>query len=118
MHPQDMKKDAEPFRVIFEAMRTFELARCDINVVTFFNAQAGLFRTVINEGGDAGQVAELDPKDTDYDLLGVFALTEPDNGSDVARGLQATAQQHDDGTLANNGATRWIGRASLADVTA
>ena len=98
MDPPALKAAGEPVRGIFEAMRTFELARCDINVVTFFNAQAGLFRTVINQGGDAAQVAELDPKVTNYDLLGVFALTEPDNGSDVARGLQTTATQNDDGT--------------------
>jgi len=116
MDPPALKKAGEPVRGIFEAMRTFELARCDINVVTFFNAQAGLFRTVINEGGDADQVAELDPKVTDYDLLGVFALTEPDNGSDVARGLQTTAEQHDDGTWTINGEKRWIGGAFRADV--
>lgn len=116
MEPPALKKAGEPVRGIFEAMRTFELARCDINVVTFFNAQAGLFRTVINEGGDAEQVAELDPKVTNYDLLGVFALTEPDNGSDVARGLQTAATQNADGTWTISGEKRWIGGAFRADV--
>lgn len=116
MDPPALKEAGEPVRGIFEAMRTFELARCDINVVTFFNAQAGLFRTVINQGGDADQVAELDPKVTNYDLLGVFALTEPDHGSDVARGLQTTATQNTDGTWTVNGAKRWIGGAFRADV--
>lgn len=116
MEPPALKKAGEPVRGIFEAMRTFELARCDINVVTFFNAQAGLFRTVINEGGDAEQVAELDPKVTNYDLLGVFALTEPDNGSDVARGLQTAATQNADGTWTISGEKRWIGGAFRAEV--
>lgn len=116
MDPPALKAAGEPVRGIFEAMRTFELARCDINVVTFFNAQAGLFRTVVNQGGDADQVAELDPKVTNYELLGVFALTEPDNGSDVARGLQTTATQNDDGTWTINGEKRWIGGAFRAEV--
>lgn len=116
MDPPALKTAGEPVRGLFEAMRTFELARCDINVVTFFNAQAGLFRTVVKEGGDADQVAELDPKVTNYDLLGVFALTEPDNGSDVARGLQAAATQNPDGTWTITGEKRWIGGAFRADV--
>ena len=98
MDPPALKAAGEPVRGIFESMRTFELARCDTNVATFFNAQAGLFRTVVKEGGDAAQIADLDPKVVNYDLLGVFALTEPDNGSDVARGLQTTAAQNPDGT--------------------
>ena len=97
-------------------MRTFELARCDTNVATFFNAQAGLFRTVVKQGGSAEQVAELDPKIVNYELLGVFALTEPDHGSDVAGGLQTTASQDDNGTWTINGAKRWIGGAFQADV--
>lgn len=116
MDPPALKDAGEPVRGIFEAMRTFELARCDINVVTFFNAQAGLFRTVINEGGNSDQVAELDSKVTNYDLLGVFALTEPDNGSDVARGLQTAATQNAEGTWTISGEKRWIGGAFRADV--
>lgn len=118
MDPPALQEAGEPVRGMFESLRTFELARCDINVATFFNAQAGLFRTVVKEGGDSAQVAELDPKLASYELLGVFALTEPDHGSDVARGLQTTATQHDDGTWTINGAKRWIGGAFRADVIA
>src|SRR5690625_7217713 len=88
MDPPAVKSAGESVRGVFESMRTFELARCDTNVATFFNAQAGLFRTVVTQGGSQEQVAELDPKIINYELLGVFALTEPDNGSDVAKGLQ------------------------------
>lgn len=116
MDPPALKEAGESVRGVFESMRTFELARCDTNVATFFNAQAGLFRTVVKQGGSAEQVAELDPKIVNYELLGVFALTEPDNGSDVARGLQTTATQNDDGTWTINGAKRWIGGAFQADV--
>lgn len=118
MDPPALKAAGESVRGVFESLRTFELARCDTNVATFFNAQAGLFRTVVREGGNDEQVAELDPQIVNYDLLGVFALTEPDNGSDVARGLQTTAAQNEDGTWTINGAKRWIGGAFSADVIA
>lgn len=116
MNPPALEEAGESVRGVFESMRTFELARCDTNVATFFNAQAGLFRTVVKQGGSAEQVAELDPKIVNYELLGVFALTEPDHGSDVAGGLQTTASQNDDGTWTINGAKRWIGGAFQADV--
>jgi len=116
MDPPALKVAGESVRGVFESMRTFELARCDTNVATFFNAQAGLFRTVVTQGGSQEQVAELDPKIINYELLGVFALTEPDNGSDVAKGLQTTATQNPDGTWTINGAKRWIGGAFQADV--
>lgn len=116
MNPAALEEAGESVRGVFESMRTFELARCDTNVATFFNAQAGLFRTVVKQGGSAEQVAELDPKIVNYELLGVFALTEPEHGSDVAGGLQTTASQNDDGTWTINGAKRWIGGAFQADV--
>ena len=116
MNPEVLEEAGESVRGVFESMRTFELARCDTNVATFFNAQAGLFRTVVKQGGSAEQVAELDPKIVNYELLGVFALTEPDHGSDVAGGLQTSASQNDDGTWTINGAKRWIGGAFQADV--
>ena len=116
MNPPVLEGAGESVRGVFESMRTFELARCDTNVATFFNAQAGLFRTVVKQGGSAEQVAELDPKIVNYELLGVFALTEPDHGSDVAGGLQTSASQNDDGTWTINGAKRWIGGAFQADV--
>src|SRR5699024_636470 len=111
-----LEEAGESVRGVFESMRTFELARCDTNVATFFNAQAGLFRTVVKQGGSAEQVAELDPKIVNYELQGVFALTEPENGSDVAKGLQTSATQNADGTWTINGAKRWIGGAFRADV--
>ncbi|WP_022869862.1 acyl-CoA dehydrogenase family protein [Yaniella halotolerans] len=116
MNPPALQEAGESVRGVFESMRTFELARCDTNVATFFNAQAGLFRTVVKQGGSAAQVAELDPQIVNYELLGVFALTEPDNGSDVAGGLQTSASQNNDGSWTINGAKRWIGGAFQADV--
>uniref|UniRef100_UPI0028BE4539 acyl-CoA dehydrogenase family protein n=1 Tax=Citricoccus sp. TaxID=1978372 RepID=UPI0028BE4539 len=81
-------------------------------------AQAGLFRTAVRLGGSAEQAAQLDPKIVDYSLTGVFALTEPDHGSDVAGGLATSARRQQDGSWLINGAKRWIGGAFESDVLA
>jgi glutaryl-CoA dehydrogenase len=47
--------------------------------------------------------------------IGAFALTEPDGGSDVAGGLKTTARREGD-TWVLNGAKRWIGNATFADL--
>src|SRR5690625_4613060 len=46
MDPPALREAGEPIREIFLGFRNFELARCDINVATYYNAQASLFRTV------------------------------------------------------------------------
>ncbi|MEW1980687.1 acyl-CoA dehydrogenase family protein [Citricoccus sp. NPDC079358] len=118
MDPPALKAAGEPIRDILTGFRNFELARTDLNVCTYFNAQAGLFRTAVRLGGSAEQVAQLDPKIVDYSLTGVFALTEPDHGSDVAGGLATSARRQQDGSWRINGAKRWIGGAFESDVLA
>ncbi|GAA1669605.1 acyl-CoA dehydrogenase [Citricoccus zhacaiensis] len=118
MDPPALKAAGEPLRDILTGFRNFELARTDLNVCTYFNAQAGLFRTAVRLGGSEEQVAELDPKIVDYSLTGVFALTEPDHGSDVAGGLATSARRQQDGSWLINGAKRWIGGAFESDVLA
>lgn len=106
---------------LFKGLRTYVLARTDVSVATVYNAQAGLFRATVRMGGSAEQVASLDPRVTSFDLTGVFALTEPEHGSDVAGGLATTATLVGDGPDAEwvlNGHKRWIGGASTADVLA
>jgi len=102
---------------LYGGFRNFELARTDASVATFYNAQSGLFRTTVNLGGSPGQAAELDPKIQSFDYTGVFALTEPEHGSDIARGLATSARRTGD-TWLLNGHKRWIGGATSADVLA
>lgn len=121
MRPAEVLAAGEPVRGLFGGFRNFELARVDASVVTFYNAQSGLFRTTVNLGGSPEQVAELDPRIASYEFKGVFALTEPDHGSDIAGGLATTATFTDDGQGGHwvlNGAKRWIGGAVQADVLA
>src|SRR5699024_8266493 len=106
---------------LYAGFRNFELGRMDASIATFYNAQSGLFRTTVNLGGSPEQVAQLEPQITSFAYKGVFALTEPDHGSDIAGGLATSAKQAQRGGEAGwliNGAKRWIGGASQADVLA
>ena len=119
MDPPALREAGEPIRDIFLGFRNFELTRCDINVATYYNAAASLFRTVCTVGGSPEQARELDAKIVTHELTGVFALTEPAHGSDVAGGLATEATQDPStGDWIINGAKRWIGGAATADVVA
>ncbi len=121
MEPADLTGDPgtgrTPARGIYHGFRIFELARTDASLATFYTAQAGLFRTAIRVGASAEQQAEWMPKVLDFSLKGVFSLTEPDSGSDIAGGLSTSARREGDSWVIN-GAKRWIGGAAAADVLA
>ncbi len=102
---------------MFNGFRNYVLARADVSVATLYNAQSGLFRAAVRLGGSATQVAELDPLVRTFALTGVFALTEPDHGSDIAGGLATTARRDGDDWVLS-GRKRWIGGADTADVLA
>lgn len=99
---------------LYGGMRNFELARVDTSVATFYNAQSGLFRTTVLRGGSPEQAAEWDPAIRSFELTGAFALTEPDHGSDIARGIQ-TRCRRDGAEWVLTGRKRWIGGAAQAD---
>jgi glutaryl-CoA dehydrogenase len=115
MRPAEITSTGVEPSGLYHGFRNFELARTDASVVTMYNAQSGLFRTAVNRGGSPAQAAELDPRIQSFDLTGVFALTEPEHGSDIARGLATTARRDGDQWVIN-GAKRWIGGACTADV--
>ncbi|MBT1001982.1 acyl-CoA dehydrogenase family protein [Paenarthrobacter sp. DKR-5] len=104
-------------RGIYQGFRIFELARTDASLATWYTSQAGLFRTAIRVGASAEQQKEWMPKVIDFSLKGVFSLTEPGSGSDIAGGLSTTARRDGDGWILD-GAKRWIGGAVSADVLA
>ena len=88
----DRRAGASARRGIYQGFRIFELARTDASLATWYTAQAGLFRTAIRVGGSEEQQAEWMPKVIDFSLKGVFSLTEPEHGSDIAGGLATTAR--------------------------
>lgn len=114
-----------PARGIYQGFRIFELARTDASLATWYTAQAGLFRTAIRVGASAEQQADWMPRVIDFSLKGVFSLTEPESGSDIAGGLATTARREkgreagpDGENWVLDGAKRWIGGAATADVLA
>jgi glutaryl-CoA dehydrogenase len=99
---------------LYASWRSFELARVDVSLATYYNGQAGLFRTAVNQGGSPAQIRDWDPHIRSWELSGVFALTEPDHGSDIAGGFATTCRKDGDHWMLN-GAKRWIGGAGMAD---
>lgn len=69
----------------------------------------------IDVGGSAQQKAEWLPAMAAGAKVGAFGLTEPLSGSDAARGLRTTARR-DGHSWVLDGAKRWIGNATMADV--
>lgn len=116
MEPHDVAVE-EAGSSLFAGFRNFVLAKTDASVATLYNAQSGLFRTTITQGGSPEQAAALDPLIRSFELKGAFALTEPDHGSDIARGLETTATREGDEWVLR-GLKRWIGGAVTADVLA
>lgn len=121
MNPPAVREAGETPTGLYTGFRNYEFARTDVSLATFYNAQSGLFRTTVNLGGSAEQAAELDPRIQSFDFTGVFALTEPDHGSDIAGGLATRARREGEGPDASwviDGEKRWIGGAFTADVLA
>ena len=91
-----------------------ELNRGDGSVGTFLGVQAGLAMRSIAMHGSEEQKRRWLPAMARCEKLGAFALTEPMHGSDSVA-LETEARRTGD-TYVINGAKRWIGCGSLADV--
>jgi glutaryl-CoA dehydrogenase len=91
-----------------------ELARVDGSLNTFFGVHSGLAMGTIAQLGSDEQKARWLPAMARLELIGAFALTEPEHGSDSVS-LETEAQR-DGADYILNGAKRWIGNASFADL--
>ena len=92
-----------------------ELNRGDGSLGTVLGVQSGLaMKSIALFGSDEQKVRWL-PEMATLRQLGAFALTEPDHGSDSVA-LETTARRDGDAYVID-GAKRWIGNASIADVT-
>ena len=100
---------------LYRGWVALEFGRNDASVATFVGVHSGLAMNAIGMCGDAAQRAEWLPKMARGELIGAFGLTEPLHGSDTARGLETTARREGDEWVIN-GAKRWIGNATFADV--
>jgi glutaryl-CoA dehydrogenase len=91
-----------------------ELNRGDGSLGTFLGVQAGLAMQSIAMLGSEEQKVQWLPAMAQLTKIGAFALTEPTHGSDSVA-LETTARRHGD-TWTINGAKKWIGNGSIADV--
>lgn len=92
-----------------------EMAHTDPSMATFFGVHTGLAMGSVVACGSDEQRERWLPDMARMSKIGAFALTEPEGGSDVARGLRTTARRDGD-TWILNGAKRWIGNGTFADL--
>jgi glutaryl-CoA dehydrogenase len=99
-------------------LAALELEAGDSGIRTFVSVQGSLAMTAIHKWGSEEQKEEWLPRMAAGELIGCFALTEPTAGSDPSS-MTTTARRDgtgDDAGWVLDGAKRWIGLASLADV--
>ncbi len=92
-----------------------EISRVDTSIATFYGVHNGLAMGSIYLCGSPEQQERWLPAMRSLELIGAFGLTEPDGGSDVAGGLRTTARREGEEWVLN-GAKRWIGNATFADL--
>ncbi|WGM22921.1 acyl-CoA dehydrogenase family protein (plasmid) [Paenarthrobacter sp. OM7] len=91
-----------------------ELGRGDGSMNTFFGVHSGLAMGSVHILGSEEQKQRWLPPMSRMEKIGAFALTEPDHGSDSVA-LETSARLDGDHYVLN-GAKRWIGNASFADI--
>ena len=93
-----------------------EIPRVDPSLGTFLGVSWGLCMVSIwLYGSDAQKEKWIGPLER-LEKVGSWALTEPLHGSDASLGLETTATRDGD-TWTLNGAKKWSGNATFADVT-
>lgn len=95
-------------------LTAMEIEAGDSGIRTFVSVQGSLAMTAIHQWGSEAQKQHYLPPMARGELIGCFALTEPEAGSDPAA-MRTTAVRTADGWRLD-GAKRWIGLASVADV--
>ena len=95
-------------------LAAMELGAGDSGLRTFVSVQGSLAMKAIHAFGSEEQKQQWLPGMAAGELVGCFGLTEPGAGSDPAR-MTTTAVRDGDGWVID-GAKRWIGLASIADV--
>ena len=91
-----------------------ELNRGDGSLGTFFGVQTGLAMKAIELLGSPEQQARWLGPMARLEAIGAFALTEPDHGSDSV--ALETSARRDGEAWVLDGAKRWIGNGTIADV--
>ena len=104
-----------PMSPVAAGLVNMEVNRGDGSLGTFLGVQAGLTMRSIAMFGSDEQKERWLPGMATVEKIGAFALTEPEHGSDSI-GLETTARR-DGEEWVLDGAKRWIGNGTIADVT-
>ena len=96
-------------------LAALELEAGDSGLRTFVSVQGSLAMSAIHKFGSEEQKNRYLPGMAKGAIIGCFGLTEPTAGSDPAS-MATTATRNADGRWTLNGAKRWIGLASIADI--
>ncbi|WP_422934321.1 acyl-CoA dehydrogenase family protein [Sinomonas sp. P47F7] len=99
---------------LFKGLMYTEVARADVSLSALVGIHNELILGMVDALGSDEQKRRWMPGLEQFRALGAFALTEPEHGSDIARGLETTARPDGDGWILN-GAKRWIGSGTVAD---
>ena len=94
---------------------SMEWARADGSIGTFFGVHSNLAMQTIHLLGSEEQRERWLGRMAALEAIGAFGLTEPDHGSDAVA-LETSARRDGD-EFVLDGAKKWIGNASFADVT-
>lgn len=92
----------------------YELGRGDGSIGTFYGVHSGLAMGSIGKLGSEEQKERWLPAMARLEKIGAFGLSEPLRGSDAVHVLTEARREGDEYVL--NGAKRWIGNASIADI--
>jgi glutaryl-CoA dehydrogenase len=95
-------------------LAALELEAGDSGLRTFVSVQGSLAMSAIYKFGTEAHKQRWLPPMAAGELIGCFGLTEPEAGSDPAS--MTTTARRDGGGWVINGAKRWIGLASIADI--
>jgi glutaryl-CoA dehydrogenase len=103
---------ADPVRM---GLVKLELGRRDPSMASFFAVHWGLAMSSIHAFGSPEQHDRWIGPMTRFEKIGSFALSEPEVGSDAARGLRCVATPERGGWRLD-GQKKWSGNATFADV--
>lgn len=100
---------------LLDGFIALEIARVDCSIATFMGVHGGLSAGSIYLCGSEEQKQRWLPAMARMEKIGSFGLTEPEVGSGAAGGLMTTCRREGDEWVLN-GAKRWIGNATFADI--
>ena len=107
------KYDGNESGFLAASVMTEEIAKVSPSWGLPFNLQMNSIQSVLLNFGTEEQRQQWIPKLINADLLGCFAITEANTGSDVAS-MKSAAQEVDDGFILN-GTKMWISGVPVAD---